>query len=83
MRQAAAEGRGAARPDAVEAAREAARLAVAIVAVFLSWMAASWVGGRLGLPVFFALAIDLAALIALGWTLYVLVGIWRARQREG
>jgi hypothetical protein len=75
------------RPAAPVARRAAAgapvRLAVVIVAVFLGWMALSWLGGRLGLPPGLALLIDVAALATFGWGLYALVGIWRTRQREG
>jgi hypothetical protein len=56
---------------------------IAVIAAFLGWMAANWIGGALGLPVALALAIDIACLAVLGWALMTLIGIWRARRDEG
>jgi hypothetical protein len=61
-----------------------ARLAGAVViAAFLAWMAANWIGGMIGLPVALALLFDLLCFVALGWALVTLIGIWRARRQEG
>ena len=52
---------------------------VMLIAVVL-WMAGSWVGGVLGLPVRWAFLLDLACLAALAWSVIVLLKVWRARQ---
>lgn len=58
-----------------------ARWASAVVLVaFTLWMAGSWIGGALGLPVRFAFLLDLAALAAFVWALVVLYRVWRARN---
>jgi hypothetical protein len=56
---------------------------MAVIAAFLGWMAFSWIGGALGLPVALALAADIVCLAVLGWALVTLIGIWRARRDEG
>ena len=58
-------------------------VAVVIVAAFLGWMAAAWIGGAVGLPSGVALALDLVCLGVLGWALMSLIGIWRMRRDEG
>lgn len=58
-----------------------ARIAsIVILVTFVVWMGASWIGGRIGLPVRFAFLFDFAALAAFFWALVVLVGVWRKRR---
>jgi hypothetical protein len=48
----------------------------------VAWMAAQWLGGRLGWEARFAFLFDLAALAAFIWAFVVTWRVWRAR-REG
>ncbi len=58
-----------------------ARIAsIVILVAFVGWMAASWIGGKIGLPVRYAFLFDFAALAAFFWALVVLVGVWRKRR---
>ena len=66
-----------------EVGRSPQALAVTIIAAFLGWMAATLIGGAIGLPVGLALALDVVCLGVLGWALVKLIGIWRVRRGEG
>jgi hypothetical protein len=58
-----------------------ARIAsIVILVTFVVWMGASWIGGKVGLPVRYAFLFDFAALAAFFWALVVLVRVWRARR---
>jgi hypothetical protein len=58
------------------------RLAAVVMAVtMVLWVAAQYIGGQLGLPVRYAFLIDLAAIAALVWALFVTYWVWRARRR--
>ena len=57
--------------------------AVVIITTMLLWMAASFLGGRLGLPVRYAFLFDLAALAAFIWAFVVLATVWRKRRQDG
>lgn len=58
-----------------------ARIAsIVILVTFVAWMGASWIGGKIGLPVRYAFLFDFAALAAFIWALVVLVGVWRKRR---
>ncbi len=58
------------------------RLASIVIAVtMLGWMAVSFLGGKLGLPVRYAFLADLAAMAAFLWALIVLFRVWRQRQQ--
>lgn len=58
-----------------------ARIASMVILVtFVAWMGASWIGGKIGLPVRYAFLFDFAALAAFFWALVVLVGVWRKRR---
>jgi hypothetical protein len=75
------------RPDETSPAerrrRGQIRLAAIVMAVtMVLWMGASFLGGRLGLPVRFAFLIDLAAIAALVWALFVTYWVWKARREE-
>ena len=75
------------RPDETSTAerrrRGQIRLAAVVMAVtMVVWMGASFLGGRLGLPVRFAFLIDLAAIAALVWALFVTYWVWKARREE-
>ena len=64
-----------------ESLKAQTRLAsIVILCAMVAWMAGSWIGGRLGLPVRFAFLLDLACLAALAWSLVVLLRVWRARR---
>lgn len=61
-----------------------ARLASIVVLVtMVGWMAVSWFGGKMGLPVRFAFLADLIALAAFAWAGIVMFRIWRQRQSDG
>ncbi|SFA72109.1 hypothetical protein SAMN05421688_0360 [Poseidonocella pacifica] len=62
-------------------ARQGRIAALVIAWSMLIWLAAQWVGPRLGLPGRYALLIDFAALAALFWALVVTFQIWRKRQQ--
>ena len=54
------------------------RLAAGVVIVAMAtWMAASFLGGRLALPVRYAFLVDMLCLAALAWALWVLINVWR------
>lgn len=58
-----------------------ARIAsIVILVTFVVWMGASWIGGKIGLPVRYAFLFDFAALAAFVWALVVLVWVWRKRR---
>ena len=66
------------------AARGQIRLAAAVIlATGLIWVAASWAGGRLGLPPRYAFLFDFAALGAFSWSLVVLVRNWNSGTAGG
>ena len=66
-----------------DANRAQTRLAsIVIVVSFLLWMALSFLGGELGLPVRFALLLDMLCLAALGWALVTLFLVWRRRETD-
>ena len=59
------------------------RMAAIVMAVtMVVWMGASFLGGQLGLPVRFAFLIDLAAIAALVWSLFVTYWVWKARRED-
>ena len=53
---------------------------IVIVVAVTGWLAGSWAGGLLGLPVGVAFMMDLACLGALVLAMVVLSRVWRARQ---
>lgn len=60
--------------------RQARIASIVILVTFVVWMGASWIGGRVGLPVRYAFLFDFAALAAFFWALVVLLGVWRKRR---
>lgn len=56
--------------------------AIVMAVTMVLWMGASFLGGRLGLPVRFAFLIDLAAIAALVWALFVTYWVWKARRED-
>ena len=56
--------------------------ALVMAATMVVWMGASFLGGQLGLPVRFAFLIDLAAIAALVWALFVTYWVWKARRAD-
>jgi hypothetical protein len=67
--------------QAADPQNKQARIAsIVILVTFVVWMGASWIGGKIGLPVRFAFLFDFAALAAFLWALVVLVGVWRKRR---
>jgi hypothetical protein len=63
-------------------ARQARLAALVVAATMVLWMAAQWLGGRLGLSARWAFFFDFAALAALFWALVATYQIWR-RRRDG
>lgn len=59
------------------------RAAIVIAAAIFGWMALSAIGGELGLPVRFALLLDMLCLAALGWALWAIFRVWRAGAGKG
>lgn len=55
-------------------------MAFVLVGTMVLWMAAQWLGGRMGLEPRFAFLVDFAALAAFIWALVVTYQIWRQRQ---
>lgn len=56
-------------------------VALVIVLTMSLWVAAQWIGGRIGLDPSYAFLFDLAALAALFWSLVVLVQLWQRQKR--
>jgi hypothetical protein len=70
------------RPDPADVQRAAKVRLVAIVLVgtMLLWMAAQFLGGKLGLETRFVFLFDLAAIAGFVWALVVTYQIWRGRR---
>ena len=62
-------------------ARKGRIISLLIAGTMLVWLAAQWVGPKLGLPGRYALLLDFAAMAALMWALVNIYQIWRARQK--
>lgn len=62
--------------------KQAKRAAIVILVTFPLWMAASWLGGKMGLNPSYAILADLAALAAFFWALVVLFQVWRKRKQD-
>ncbi|SFI74937.1 DUF5337 domain-containing protein [Albimonas pacifica] len=66
-----------------DADRAQTRLAsIVIVVAMLLWMALSFLGGELGIPLRFAFLLDMLCLAALGWALVTLFLVWRRRETD-
>ena len=62
------------------AAKQGRVVAIVIAGAMLLWLAAQWLGPKLGLPGRYALLIDFAAIAAFSWALIVALRIWRSGQ---
>ena len=62
--------------------RQARLVSIVIAVTMLGWMAAQWIGGRLGLPDRYAFLFDLFALAGFLWALIVTWQIWRKRRNN-
>ncbi|PRX32698.1 hypothetical protein SAMN05216257_10679 [Meinhardsimonia xiamenensis] len=59
------------------------RLVAAVIAVTaVLWLAAQWLGGKLGLPPRYAFLFDFAALAAFLWALIVGWRLWRQSRDD-
>ncbi|RVV97255.1 hypothetical protein EKE94_14665 [Mesobaculum littorinae] len=76
----AATGREARAAQERALARQGRVVALVIAGTMLIWLAAQWVGPRLGLPGRYAVLIDLFALAGFAWALIVTYQIWRKRR---
>ena len=63
------------------ARRQARIAAIVICATVVLWLGASWIGGRIGLPIRWAFLFDLAAMAAFAWALFVLFQVWRGGRQ--
>lgn len=71
------------RSDADRALAKQARLVSIVIALtMVLWMAAQWLGGRIGLPDRYAFLFDLFALAGFLWSLIVTWQIWRKRREN-
>lgn len=61
-------------------ARQGRLTALVIAGTMLIWLAAQFIGPRIGLPGRFALLVDLLALAAFLWAFVNIYQIWRKRQ---
>ena len=61
-------------------ARQTKVVALVIAVTMILWMAGQQIGAELGLPLKYALLIDLAALAGFIWAMIVTYQIWRARR---
>ncbi|MDA7428728.1 DUF5337 domain-containing protein [Primorskyibacter aestuariivivens] len=61
-------------------ARQGRMTALVIAGTMLIWLAAQFIGPRLGLPGRYAILIDLLALAAFIWAFVNIYQIWRKRQ---
>jgi len=60
-------------------ARQARLVAIVIAVAMVAWMAAQWLGGKLGWDPRYAFLFDFAAMAAFAWGLIVTWQIWRRR----
>lgn len=65
-------------PDAERAQMQ--RIALVLAGAMLAWLAAQWLGPRLGLAGEYAFLIDLAAAAACIWALVLALALWRGRK---
>ncbi|TNF22007.1 MAG: hypothetical protein EP318_05155 [Rhodobacteraceae bacterium] len=61
-------------------ARQGRLTALVIAGTMLIWLAAQFIGPRIGLPGRYALLVDLLALAAFLWAFVNIYQIWRKRQ---
>lgn len=66
-----------------ELARTGRMAALVIAGTMLLWMAATWLGSKLGLDRSYAFLFDFAALAAFIWSLVVIVRLWRRQRQAG
>ena len=62
-------------------ARQARLVSIVIATTMILWMAAQWIGGKLGLPDHYVFLFDLFALAGFLWALIVTWQIWRKRRQ--
>lgn len=67
-------------PKDARLARQTRLVALVIAGTMLLWMGGQQIGAELGLPLKYALLIDLAALAGFIWAMAVTYQIWRARR---
>ncbi len=60
--------------------RKAQVAAIVIFVAMVGWMGASWIGGKIGLPIRYAFLFDFAAMAALLWAMVVLFQVWKSDQ---
>ena len=60
--------------------RQARLVSIVIAATMILWMAAQWMGGKIGLPEHYVFLFDLFALAGFLWALIVTWQIWRKRR---
>lgn len=56
--------------------------ALVIAGAMVFWIAAQFIGSKMGMPVRFQVLIDLMAIAAFVWALVVTFQIWRKRQNS-
>ena len=61
--------------------RQARLVSIVIAVTMILWMAAQWLGGKLGLPERYVFLVDLFALAGFLWALIVTWQIWRKRRQ--
>jgi Family of unknown function (DUF5337) len=61
-------------------ARQVRLVAIVLVGTMVLWMAAQFLGGKLGLEARFVFLFDLAAIAGFVWALVVTYQIWRGRR---
>ena len=57
-------------------------LAIVIAGTMLFWLAAQWIGPRIGLAVEYAVLIDLVVMATFVMALYNGLRLWRIRQKD-
>lgn len=60
--------------------RQTRSASIVIIVAMLGWMAVTFLGGKLGLPMRYAFLADFAAMAAFAYALIVLFRVWRQRQ---
>ena len=60
--------------------RQARLVSIVIAVTMILWMAAQWMGGKIGLPEHYVFLFDLFALAGFLWALIVTWQIWRKRR---
>jgi hypothetical protein len=69
-------------PEDLRLIRQVRLAAIVMSLTMVLWIAGQYIGGQLGLDPRYAILLDLAAIAALVWSLFVTYWVWKARRRS-